>query len=68
MTVVDPQYLKLTKISDKNCRVIIDSESCVNVVTSNMVTKFGLNVVPHPQPYSVLGDPASIDVKKDVLS
>ena len=51
-----------TKIGAKNCRVIIDSGSCVNVVTSNMATKVGLKTVPHPQPYR-LSCVASIDVK-----
>jgi len=31
--------------------VIIDSESCVNAVTANMVTKFGLKAVPYPKSY-----------------
>jgi len=53
MTGVDPQNFKLNKISDKNCRIIIDSGSCINTVTSNMVPRFGLKVVLHPKPYKV---------------
>jgi len=41
-------FQTLTKIASKNCRVIIDSESCVNAVASDMVTKLGLKVVLHP--------------------
>jgi len=37
----------------KKCQIIIDNGSCVNAVASNMATKFGLKVVPHPQPYKV---------------
>jgi len=32
-------FQTLTKISDKNYQIIIDSESCVNIVALNMVTK-----------------------------
>jgi len=49
-TGVELQFFKLTKISGKNCQVIIDSGSCVNTVASDMVTKLGLKIVPHPQP------------------
>ena len=53
----------LTKIGGKNCQVIIDSGSCVNVVASGMVTKLGLKVVLHPQPYKVSWvNSASIDI------
>jgi len=68
MTDVDSQYFKLTKISDKNCRIIIDSGSCVNDVALNMVTKFGLKAVLHPQLYKVSWvNSTSIDVKKRCL-
>ena len=44
---------------------MIDSGSCVNIVTSVMVTKLRLNIVPHPQPYKVSWvNSASIDVKE----
>jgi len=52
-TDVEVQFFKLTKIGDMNCRVIIDSGSCVNAVASGMVTKLGLKTVPHSQPYKV---------------
>jgi len=44
-------FQTLTKIGGKNCRVIIDSESCINAIASGMITKLGLKTVPHPQPY-----------------
>ena len=57
-------FQNLTKIGDKNYRVIIDSGSCVNAVVSGMVIKLGLKSVPHPQPYKVSWvNSASIDVK-----
>ncbi|KAI0519616.1 hypothetical protein KFK09_007067 [Dendrobium nobile] len=42
-----------TKIKDKNCKVIVDSGSCINVFSSSMVSQFGLSAVPHPNPYKV---------------
>ena len=62
-------FQALTRISDKNCRVIIDSESCVNTVVSSMVTKVGLKVVPHPQLYKVLERTlCPLTLKKYILS
>jgi len=40
-------FQTLTKTNGKNCRVIIDSESCISIVTSGMMTKFGLKNVRH---------------------
>jgi len=37
----------------KNWKVIVDSESCVNTVSSKMIEKLGLKVVPHSHPYKV---------------
>ena len=34
-------FQTLTKISGKNCQVIIDSGSCVNAVALGMITKLG---------------------------
>ncbi|XP_020250396.1 uncharacterized protein LOC109827789, partial [Asparagus officinalis] len=42
-----------TKIGDKNCKVIVDSGSCINAVSSAVIAKLGLKVVPHPNPYKV---------------
>ena len=42
-----------TKCGDKTCKVIIDSGSCINVVSSNVVSHLGLKLTPHPNPYKV---------------
>ena len=41
----------LTKIRSKNCKVIMDSENCINAVLSKVIEKVGLKVVPHLHPY-----------------
>ncbi|PKU79804.1 RNA-directed DNA polymerase [Dendrobium catenatum] len=48
-----PFFHTYTKIKDKNCKVIVDSGSCINAVSSSMVSKLGLAPVPHPSPYKV---------------
>jgi len=42
-----------TKIGDKNYKVIVNSESCINAISSNVTKKFGLEVVSHPHLYKV---------------
>lgn len=39
------------KCGEKNCKVLIDSGSCTNVVPSNIVHSIGLTPIAHPQPY-----------------
>ena len=57
-----------TKIGDKNCKIIVDSESCVNVVSSSLVSKIGLKMVPHPSPYKVAWvNASSIEVNERCL-
>ncbi|XP_020683270.2 uncharacterized protein LOC110100190, partial [Dendrobium catenatum] len=41
------------KIGEKSCKVIIDSGSCINAVSSAMVSKLNLKVTQHPNPYKV---------------
>jgi hypothetical protein len=56
------------KCGDKSCKVIIDSGSCINAVSSSTVSRLGLNSVLHPNPYSVSWvDTSSIDVIKRCL-
>jgi len=43
----------ITMIGSKSCKIIVDSESCINAVSSTVITKFGLKIVPHPHPYKV---------------
>ncbi|GFS42173.1 hypothetical protein Acr_00g0078340 [Actinidia rufa] len=37
------------KSGEKDCKVIIDSGSCINVVSSSTVSRLGLKPVPHPR-------------------
>uniref|UniRef100_A0A2N9EYR8 Reverse transcriptase domain-containing protein n=1 Tax=Fagus sylvatica TaxID=28930 RepID=A0A2N9EYR8_FAGSY len=39
------------KCSSTNCKVIIDSGSCINAVSSSLVTRLGVKLIPHPNPY-----------------
>ena len=39
-----------TKCGDKTCKVIIDSRSCINAVSSKVVSNLGLKLTPHPTP------------------
>ena len=46
-------FQTVTKIREQNCKVIVDSESCLNVVSSVTINKVGLKAEPYPQPYKV---------------
>ncbi|GFY80971.1 hypothetical protein Acr_01g0007800 [Actinidia rufa] len=37
------------KCGEKDCKVIIDSGSCINAVSSSTVSRLGLKPVPHPR-------------------
>ena len=39
------------RIGDRSCKLIVDSGSCINVVSADSVAKLGLTLVPHPAPY-----------------
>ena len=41
------------KLGDKVCKIIIDSGSCVNAISTSTVKMLGLTPVPHPNPYKV---------------
>jgi hypothetical protein len=41
------------KCGDKRCKIIIDSGSCINAVSSGSVSHLGLKSVPHPKPYNM---------------
>jgi len=41
------------KIGEKNWKVIVDSENCVNAVSFKMIEKVRWKVKPHPHPYKV---------------
>ena len=54
-----------TKCGDKTCKVIIDSESCINAVSSSVVSHLSLILTPHPNPYKVSWvDTSSIAIKE----
>ena len=58
----------ITKIGGKSCKVIIDSGSCINAVSSKVITKFGLKAVPHPHPYIVTWiNSSALEVKQRCL-
>jgi len=54
------------QIRDKVCGMIIDNESCTNVVSTTLVEKLGLTTIPHPKPYSLrwLNENGEIQVTK----
>ena len=56
------------KCGSTNCKVIIDSGSCINAVSSSLVTHLGVKLIPHPNPYKVSWvDTSSIDIKERCL-
>lgn len=42
-----------TKIGDKNYKVIVDSESSINTISSKVTKILGLKAISHPQSYKV---------------
>ncbi|GFZ09160.1 hypothetical protein Acr_20g0009680 [Actinidia rufa] len=56
------------KCGEKDCKVIIDSGSCINAVSSSTVSRLGLKPAPHPSPYHVSWvDTSSISIKQRCL-
>jgi len=56
------------KIGDKNCKIIVNSGSCINAVSSKLVSMIGLEAVPHPCPCKVSWvNTTSIKVNKRCL-
>lgn len=57
------------RVQEKSCNVIIDSGSCTNVASSDMVNKLNLTTRDHPKPYKLnwLNDSAGLRVKKQAL-
>ncbi|GFZ12735.1 hypothetical protein Acr_23g0011200 [Actinidia rufa] len=47
------------KCGEKDCKVIIDSGSCINAVSSSTVSRLGLKPVPHPSHFDIPTDPFS---------
>jgi len=40
-------------VTDRRCRVIIDGDTCNNLVSSELVEKLSLTTEPHPHPYYI---------------
>ena len=52
------------KLGDKVCKIIVDSGSCINAISTNAVKSLGLPTAPHPNPYKVSWiDATSIPIK-----
>jgi len=57
-----------TKIENKSCKVIVDSENCINAISSKSLENLGLEVVPHPHPFKVSWiDSTTLEVKQQCL-
>ena len=46
-------FYTFTKIGDKSCKVIVNSESCINLISSMPCENLGLEIVPYPHPFNV---------------
>ncbi|XP_074376843.1 uncharacterized protein LOC141718357 [Apium graveolens] len=57
------------KVGDRTCNMIIDSGSCTNVASIDMVNKLNLSTRVHEKPYKLnwLDDSKGLDVKKQAL-
>lgn len=56
-------------INGRVCKLIIDSGSCTNVMSSEAAKKLGLEITPHPSPYTLawLNNGTELKVSKQVL-
>jgi len=53
------------KIGEKVCKIVIDSGSCVNAISTSAAKSLGLPTEPHPNPYKVSWiDSTSIPIKQ----
>jgi len=58
----------IMKIGGRNCKIIVDSESCINVVSSTVIAKIDLKAEPHPYPYRVTWiNSSALEVKQRCL-
>ena len=62
-------FCMFTKIGKKKCKVIVDSRSCINAISSKSLKNFRLKDVLHPRPFKVHGlAPRHLRSNNDVLS
>jgi len=40
-------------VDDKNFKVMIDKDNCVNIIAKSVVEMMNLEAKPHPQPYNI---------------
>ena len=58
-----------TKIENKSCNVIVDSESCINAISSRLCEHLGLEVYPTPTPSKCHGlTPRHLRSNNNILS
>jgi len=58
----------IMKIGGRSCKIIVDSESCINAVSFTVIVKIGLKAVPHPHPYRVTWiNSSALEVKQRCL-
>jgi len=43
----------IMKIGGRSCKIIVDSGTCINAVSSTVIAKIGLKAEPHPHPYRI---------------
>ena len=60
-------FHSFTKIGNQNCKVIVDCESCINIVFSELFGADGLKSVPLTHPFKVHGSNSVIGVKQPCL-
>ena len=58
----------IMKIGGRNCKIIVDSGSYINAVSSTVIGKIGLKAEPHPHPYRVTWiNSSALEVKQRCL-
>jgi len=58
----------IMKIGGRSCKIAVNSESCINDVSSTIIAKIGLKAVPHPHPFRVTWiNSSALEVKQRCL-
>lgn len=52
--ICNPTFHTFTKITGKSCKVVIEHDTCVYIVSSKVIDKFVLIVADHHQPHKIL--------------
>ena len=61
-------FYTFTKIGDKNCKVTVDSGSCINAISSSLCENLGLEIIPYLHAYKVSWiDSTALEVKQRCL-